>query len=74
MKKFIIKMLINLFGGKKMIKAFQSFLGGYKTYIAAIGILITAIIEFTNDGDIAKLITRIFEALAAAGIRAALTK
>ena len=71
-KIWLIKMAVKIFAGGKMIEKFRLLLGGYKTYIAAIGLLIAAITEFINDGDVGKLITRIFEALAVAGIRAAL--
>ena len=71
-RRLALKYILNRKAVKKMIGKLKDFLVGKKSYLAALGLLITSLIEFSNDGDMGKLIQRIFECLAIAGIRAAI--
>lgn len=57
-----------------LIEAFRTFLGGYKTYIAAASLILIAILAWIN-GDASALDTafRIAEALGLGGLRAGIT-
>lgn len=67
-----LKLLLKFKGVKNMVSKLQSLLVGRKSYLAALGLLITSLIEFSADGDMSKLIQRIFECIAIAGVRAAI--
>lgn len=71
-ERIVLKIILRSKGVKKVIKKLKEFLTGKKSYLAAIGLLITSLIEFSNDGDLSKLIQRILECLAIAGIRASI--
>ena len=57
-----------------MLDKLRLLLAGKKSYIAAVGLICTALAEYINDSDLGKLVQRIFEALAVAGIRAGISK
>lgn len=72
----IQKLIIKLIEGryKKMFTAIREFLAGKKTYLLAAGMIISALIEYTADGDLSKLISKILEALTISGLRAGVSK
>lgn len=57
---------------KKMLEGIREAIKGKKTYLAALGLLIAGIIKYAEDGNLQDLIKVIFEALALAGLRAAI--
>ena len=55
-----------------MFEKIRTFLKGKKSYLAALGLVITGLIEYSQDGDLGKFVNRIFEGIAVAGVRAAI--
>jgi rubrerythrin len=59
---------------KEMFDKIREFLKGKKTYLVAVGLIIEAVVEYTNDNDLAKLVDKILKALALMTVRAAISK
>ena len=57
-----------------MFGKIREFLKGKKTYLIAIGLIVEAVVEYTNDNDLIKLIERVLKAIALMTVRAAITK
>lgn len=72
--KWIITILLKKLGVMSMFNKFKAALSGKKTYLVALGMVVTALVEFAADGDAGKLINRLLEAFAFATARAAIAK
>ena len=72
-KTWFITTFLKLFYGGK-VKQIRLWLQGKKAYLAAAGLIIAAIIQWTQDGDLGKLIEAIFAAIGISGLRAAISK
>lgn len=71
---FLIKIIIKSIGGEEMFNKLREFLSGKKTYLVCIGLIIEAVVEYSSDGDIGKLINKILVALGGISIRAGISK
>lgn len=58
----------------KMFEKIRSVLSGKKTYIVMLMLILEGIVEYINDGDIAKLINKILMALGGITLRAGINK
>ena len=73
-QRLVLKRITKLKGVKETMEKIRLLLANKKSYLTAVGIVITAIIEYIANGDISALINRILEAIALCTIRAAVAK
>jgi hypothetical protein len=80
MKDWLLKLLIKYVvsyipkGVTDMITKIRTFLDGKKMYLAALGLVIQAVIEYLGDNDLSKLITKLIAAFGVAATKAAIVK
>lgn len=72
--KIAINHIINKEGVKEMISKIRDFLSGKKTYLVMVGLIIEAVVEYTNDGDLGKFINKILIAIGGITLRAGISK
>lgn len=73
-RNLVLKQMLKSKGVRTMLTKIRKWLSGKKTYFAATIILSQGIVQFINDGDFIALLKSAGEALAIAGIKAAIVK
>jgi hypothetical protein len=71
---FIINIFLKSYLGEESMNKIKEVLSGKKTYLVAVGMIIAALVEYTGDGDLGKLINKIIEAIAVITVRAGIAK
>jgi hypothetical protein len=71
---FIINIFLKSYLGEEAMNKIKEALSGKKTYLVAAGMIIAALVEYTGDGDLGKLINKIIEAIALITVRAGIAK
>ena len=67
-QKLIVKLAIRKAG--KMLNKLRELLIGKKTYLAAVGIIVAAVVQWLADNNTQNLINKVLEAVALVTVRA----
>jgi len=67
-EKLVIKLIERRYD--KMFTAIRGILQGKKTYLVMVGVIVEAVIQYSVDGDLGTLITKIMAALGGITLKA----